>query len=67
MIRGPEEKLRALVSSGRWDLNAVSAVWNGDEEDATLRAQDILALNRVPNPFAIPAGTVLRLARPTSP
>ena len=35
-------------------------------QDATLRAQDILALNRIPNPFAIPAGTVLRLARPTA-
>lgn len=35
-------------------------------QDATLRAQDMLVLNRIPNPFAIPAGTVLRVARPTA-
>jgi len=34
---------------------------------AILRANDILALNRVPNPFSVPVGTVLQLARPTAP
>ena len=36
------------------------------DKDAQLGAQDILALNRIPAPFAIPAGTVLRLPRPTA-
>ena len=36
-------------------------------QDATLRAQDLLALNRITTPLSIPAGTVLRLPRPTGP
>lgn len=35
-------------------------------EDAQRRAQDLLALNRIPNPLAIPPGTKLRLPRPTA-
>jgi hypothetical protein len=34
VVRGPEEKLRRLLGSGRWQVQRVRAEWEGDEEDA---------------------------------
>ena len=33
-------------------------------QDVWARAQDLLALNRIPNPLWIPTGTLLRVPRP---
>ena len=38
VVRGPEEKLRALLDSKTWSLSSVNSTWDGDEEDAPLRA-----------------------------
>lgn len=38
VVRGPEDKLRALLDSKRWSLSSVNSRWDGDEEDAPLRA-----------------------------
>lgn len=36
-IRGPREKIDALLATGRWELHRVAEAWEGDQEGAPLR------------------------------
>ena len=62
-VRSMRPVLFAYTVQAKLDLSVILATFYG--KDAMARMDEILTLNRIPNPYAIPAGTVLQLPTPT--
>lgn len=61
--RDSKPPLSEYTVPGDLDVLALASLLYGP--DAQARVEELLALNRIPNPYRIPAGTVLTISSPT--